>query len=182
MSFQAYLDAVKAKTGKTSDEFRALAAEKGLVKSGEIVAWLKSDYELGHGHASAIASMIVHADKRNASPEDLVAELFSGKKATWRPAYDALATEIAKFGTDVEMAPNLTYVNVRRGARKFAIVQLSSAARLDIGVKLRDVASSGRLEAAGSWNSMMSHRVRIDDPAQIDGEVLAWLRQAYDAA
>jgi Domain of unknown function (DUF4287)/Domain of unknown function (DUF5655) len=181
MSFQAYLDSVKAKTGKGPDDFRALAAEKGLVKSGEIVAWLKADYDLGHGHASAIAAVIVHADKRNASPDDLVAELFAGKKAAWRTAYDALAKEIAKFGTDVEMAPNLTYVNVRRGAKKFAIVQPSSAERLDIGIKLTGVEADGRLEAAGPWNNMVSHRVRIADPTQIDDELLAWLRQAYDA-
>jgi len=181
MSFQAYLDSVKDKTGKTPDDFRALAAEKGLVKSGEIVAWLKADYELGHGHANAIASTIVHADKRSASPEDLVVELFAGKKARWRTAYDTLAAQIARFGTDVAMVPNLTYVNVRRGTRKFAIVQPSSAERLDIGIKLKGVATGGRLEAAGSWNNMVSHRVRIADPAQIDAEVVAWLRQAYDA-
>lgn len=182
MSFQAYLDSVKAKTGKTPDDFRALAAEKGLVKSGQIVAWLKSDYGLGHGHASAVAAVIVHADKRDAGPAEMIAALFSGKKASWRTAYDALAAEASKFGADVEMEPNLTYVNVRRGTRKFGIVQPSSAARLDIGIKLKGVAPSGRLEAAGSWNNMVSHRVRITDPAQIDAEVLAWLRQAYDAA
>jgi hypothetical protein len=45
MSFQAYLDTIKAKTGKTPDDFGALAARKGLlgpdVKAGEVVAWLK---------------------------------------------------------------------------------------------------------------------------------------------
>ena len=29
---------------------------------------------------------------------------------------------------------------------------------------------------------MVTHRVRISDPKQIDKEVLAWLKQAYDAA
>ena len=51
--FQSYLDNIQAKTGKTPDDFRALAAEKGLVKNGEIVNWLKTDYGLGHGHANA---------------------------------------------------------------------------------------------------------------------------------
>jgi hypothetical protein len=182
MSFQAYLDSVKAQTGKSPEDFRALAAERGLVKSGEIVAWLKADFGLGHGHASAISAVIVHADKRNASPEDLLAELFAGKKAKWRAAYDALAAETARFGTDVETEPNLTYVNMRRGTRKFAIVQPSSAERLDVGIRLTGVKPSGRLEAAGSWNNMVSHRVRIADPKQIDAEVLAWLKQAYDVA
>jgi hypothetical protein len=58
MSFQAYIDNIKAKTGKTPDDFKKLAEKKGLlkpgVKAGEIVAWLKKDFDLGHGHAMAI--------------------------------------------------------------------------------------------------------------------------------
>ena len=47
MSYQAYLDTIQAKTGKTPDDFRALAAEKGLAQYGEIMTWLKADYGLG---------------------------------------------------------------------------------------------------------------------------------------
>jgi Domain of unknown function (DUF4287) len=58
MSFQAYLDNIKKKTGKTPEDFKKLADKKGLlkegVKAGEIVAWLKKDFDLGHGHAMAI--------------------------------------------------------------------------------------------------------------------------------
>ena len=58
MSFQAYLDNIKTKTGKTPEDFKKLAEKKGLLKEGvkaaEIVAWLKNDFELGHGHAMAI--------------------------------------------------------------------------------------------------------------------------------
>ncbi len=48
---------VEAAAGK-EQTFKALAEKKGLlapgVKAGEIVAWLKKDFELGHGHAMAI--------------------------------------------------------------------------------------------------------------------------------
>lgn len=58
MSFQAYLDNIKTKTGKTPSDFKKLADKKGLlkpgVKAGEIVKWLKEDFDLGHGHAMAI--------------------------------------------------------------------------------------------------------------------------------
>lgn len=63
MSFQAYIDNIKAKTGKTPDEFRKIAENKGFiingqinpnVKATEITNWLKSEYGLGHGHAMAI--------------------------------------------------------------------------------------------------------------------------------
>lgn len=62
MSFQAYLDTIKSRTGLGPDEFRALAAEKDLMdaKAGAIIAWLKQDYGLGHGHAMAVVWVIKH--------------------------------------------------------------------------------------------------------------------------
>ncbi|GHD64714.1 DUF4287 domain-containing protein [Jeongeupia chitinilytica] len=67
MSFQAYLDNIRAKTGQMPDDFRRLAGEKGLavngqlapgVKAGDIVAWLKTDFALGHGHAMAVYALL----------------------------------------------------------------------------------------------------------------------------
>ncbi len=58
MSFQAYLDNIRAKTGKSPEEFKALAAKAGVysptMKAGELVAWLKAEYGLGHGHSMAV--------------------------------------------------------------------------------------------------------------------------------
>ncbi|PWV56328.1 DUF4287 domain-containing protein [Chitinophaga sp. S165] len=63
MSFQAYLDNIQTKTGKTAEDFKKLATQKGFLEKGElkdsvkatqIVQWLKDDYELGHGHAMAM--------------------------------------------------------------------------------------------------------------------------------
>lgn len=63
MSFQAYIDNIKAKTGKTPEDFKKLAEKKGFLKNGELVKtikatevtnWLKEEFELGHGHAMAI--------------------------------------------------------------------------------------------------------------------------------
>ena len=67
MSFQSYLQNIKAKTGKDPEDFRRLAAEKGFtngdtlkdgVKAGDIVTWLKEDFALGHGHAMAIYALL----------------------------------------------------------------------------------------------------------------------------
>jgi hypothetical protein len=66
MSFQAYLDNIRSKTGKTPDDFLALGAARGFVeggrlkpdvKAGQIVEWLKTDFDLGHGHAMAIVAL-----------------------------------------------------------------------------------------------------------------------------
>lgn len=180
-AFQSYLVNIKAKTGLTPEDFRVLAKEKGLTKASEVVAWLKSDYGPGYGHAGAIWLMIGHADDVKASPQDKIDKLFAGNKAGWRKAYDVLEEKVRKFGTDVEVAPNMTYINLCRGSKKFAIVQ-TTAERLDIGVKLKGVKPTDRFEAAGAWNAMVTHRVRITDSKQMDKEVLAWLKQAYEAA
>lgn len=67
MSFQAYLDNIEAKTGKSPADFKKLAKEQGFVssgklradvKAGEVVAWLKRDFQLGHGHAMAILALL----------------------------------------------------------------------------------------------------------------------------
>jgi Domain of unknown function (DUF4287)/Domain of unknown function (DUF5655) len=176
--FASYLENIKAKTGKTPDDFRALAAKKGLEKNAEIVAWLKADFALGHGHANAIANLLTRVET---SPEDKVAAHFSGNKSAWRKAYDALETKLQKFGSDIEIAPNRTYINLCRGTKKFGIVQISSADRIDIGIKLKAAAATERLELTGSWNAMVTHRVRIANAKEIDAEVLAWLKQAYEA-
>ena len=54
MTYKAYIDNIFAKTGKTPEDFRKMAKEKGLSKYGELLKWLKTDCGLGHGHANAI--------------------------------------------------------------------------------------------------------------------------------
>ncbi len=67
MSFQAYLNNIKTKTGKGPGDFRKLAEQKGFTvngklksktKAGEIVKWLKDDFDLGNGHAMAIYALL----------------------------------------------------------------------------------------------------------------------------
>jgi hypothetical protein len=60
MSFQAYLDKVEEITGKAPKEFVTEARKKNLTAHKEILAWLKTDYGLGTGHARAIAYVILH--------------------------------------------------------------------------------------------------------------------------
>lgn len=70
----------------------------------------------------------------------------------------------------------------RCNGMKFAIVRVG-VEFFDIGIKLKKSPQPNtRLEAAGSWNSMVSHRVRLTSPHDLDAEVLAWLRDAYEAA
>lgn len=63
MSFQAYIDNIQKKTGKTPADFKKLAENKGFLidgnlapgtKATQVTTWLKNEFDLGHGHAMAI--------------------------------------------------------------------------------------------------------------------------------
>jgi hypothetical protein len=67
MSFTGYLTTIESRTGLGPEDFRTLAAERGLledgkVNPGEVIAWLAEDYELGRGHAMAIVAVLRNDD------------------------------------------------------------------------------------------------------------------------
>jgi hypothetical protein len=181
MSFQAYLDNIEAKTGKPAREIAEKVRAQGLAKPAEIIAWLKADYDLGHGHAMAIVSLVRSDGRPPQSADDKLTGYFSGANAKWRAAFDRLAEQVQGFGSDVTVGTGATYLSLLKGGRKFAIVQ-ASGARLDVGLKLKGEPATERLQAAGAWNAMVTHRVEVSDAAQLDPEVMEWLQQAYAKA
>ena len=170
---------MKEKTGKALPEWLAVAASSGLGKHGEIVKFLKSEHGMTHGFANLVAHKTLESDAGSSSDQDLVAAQYAGAKAGLRPIYDAVLKGVATFGGDVEIAPKKSYVSLRRG-KQFAIIQPSTKTRVDIGINLKGIDPTDRLEASGSFNAMVSHRVRVGTVDEIDAEVLDWLRQAYE--
>ncbi|MEJ2522126.1 MAG: DUF4287 domain-containing protein [Gammaproteobacteria bacterium] len=170
------------KTGKSLDQWLEILAGQPLGKHGEIVKWLKGEHGLTHGFANLIAHSHREAVAGGAaSGSDLVDAQYSGPRAGLRPIYEAIIGVVAGFGDDVEIAPKKTYVSLRR-ARQFALVQPSTRNRVDVGINLKGDPPTSRLEASGSFNAMVSHRVRISDEREVDAELKRWLRKAYDSA
>jgi hypothetical protein len=169
------------KTGKPLDAWLKIVTKAELAKHGEIVAMLKADHGMTHGFANLVAHKALASDAGSAESDDLVAAQYAGPKAALKPVYDKLVGIVEGFGKDVELSPKKAYVSLRR-SKQFGLIQPSTATRMDLGVNLKGVAPKGRLEASGSWNAMVSHRVKLASVADVDADVKAWLRQAYDAA
>ena len=169
------------KTGKPLDAWLKIVTKSKLARHGEIVAMLKADHGMGHGFANLVAHKALASDAGSAESGDLVASQYAGPKAALKPMYDRLVGIVEGFGKDIELAPKKAYVSLRR-SKQFGLIQPSTATRLDLGLNLKGVAPKGRLEASGSWNAMCSHRVKLAGLSDIDAEVKAWLKQAYDAA
>lgn len=178
---QAYLDTIKEQTGKTIDDIRALAAGKGFTKHAEARDWVKAELGLGHGHASLIAKLILEPDSFKRPDSERIDGQYAGKKAHWRTLYERILADVQKLGPDVGTDASDAYVSFVRNGKKFAIAQPSTTDRFDLGIKLKGEPATEKFEAAGKWNAMVTHRVRITDAAQVDDEVLAWLGRAYAA-
>jgi predicted transport protein len=178
-----------SKTGRTLDEWVEVALGSGLEKHGQIVGMLKAEHGVSHGYANLIAhaargsssvSVAAGSDAPPTDQPDLIDAQYQGKEDL-RPLYEQITAAVEAFGGDVELAPKKSYVGLRRSTQ-FGLVQPSTKTRLDIGLKLRDAAASERLEASGSWNAMVTHRVRVTRPEEVDDELLGWLRRAYEEA
>jgi Domain of unknown function (DUF4287)/Domain of unknown function (DUF5655) len=183
MSFQAYLDTIKEKTGLTPDDFEPIAREKGFLEgdipAGPIIAWLAADYGLGRGHAMALVGTFRERQNGKLSKEEAIDKFFAGKKNVWQLAYDELMATVMHFGHDVTVQPTDSYLGIVRAGKKFAVVA-TTAERMDVGLKLKGEPATDRLKLAGSWNSQVTHRVKLFHGAEVDAELVGWLREAYD--
>lgn len=176
---------VPEKTGRTLDEWRQHLASHGLEAHGKIVAHLKKEHGVTHGYANLVAHLVrespsVSSAEPAAAGDDLIEAQYQGKRAAIRPIYDAVIERVRGFGEDVELAPKKAYMSLRRSTQ-FGVLQPTTT-RLDVGIKLPDVEPAGRLEASGSFNSMVSHRVRVSSVDEVDDELMGWLERAYDRA
>lgn len=173
---------VPEKTGKTITQWRAILKKAGLIKHGEQVKLLKTEHGVTHGFANLIATVHRNGGKLAAGDDTaLVDAQYAGAKAELKPIYDAVLAAVQKLGKDAEVSPKKTYVSFRR-TKQFALIQASTKSRVDLGLNLKGVEPTGALEASGSFNAMVSHRVRLGSVKDVNAAVKRWLKQAYSAA
>jgi len=169
---------MKEKTGKTLEQWIAIAKKSGAARHGEIVKMLKAEHGMTHGFANLVAHKTLKSDAGSVGETtDLVAAQYAGPKAGLKPIYDALIKAARSCGA-MDVAPKKAYVSLRR-AKQFAIIQPSTKTRVDLGLNMPGEPAKGRLEASGSFNAMVSHRVRLEKVADIDKDVKAWLKKAW---
>ena len=167
------------KTGKGLQQWHDIIRREKLEKHGKIVSFLKAEHQVTHGFANLIAHEFLNQGV--AEEPDLVDQQYSKGKEGLLPIYEKLMVAIKEFAPDVEVSPKKAYVSLRRN-KQFALIQPSTKTRLDVGINLKEVEPTERLEASGSFNTMVSHRVRVTDIEQIDTELLNWLRAAWEMA
>ncbi|WP_111670024.1 DUF4287 domain-containing protein [Algoriphagus litoralis] len=178
---QTMLDNLHKNTGKSLDEWVTLLRKENFQKHGEILKHLKENHGFTHGFANLVAHKTLKSDAGSAdNQEELVQKQYKGKEQFW-PIYQKLTTEIAAFGSDVEFAPKISYVSVKR-KKQFALLSPVTKTRFEIGINLKGQAPQGILESETKSNAMCSHKIVINHEEQINSEVISWLKKAFESA
>lgn len=165
------------KTGKSLDQWKSLLKTQSFERHMEAVNFLKKEHNVSHGFANTIISLSKEDPQKS---EDLVATQYKGKEALLT-IYDRLLQVTTRFGQDVTVTPKKTSVSIIR-KKQFALIRPATKTRIDLGLKLKDVPITKRLENSGPFGSMCTHRVRLESTDAIDDELIQWLQDAYDKA
>lgn len=172
---------LEEKTGNGIEHWFSVVEKSGEEKHMAIIKHLKSEHGLTHGYANLIAIKFKARTEAPKSEDDLVAAHYAGAKAGLKPLYEQLVGVVESFGDDVDVSPRKTYVTIRR-SKQFAIFKASTKERLDVGLILKGVEPTDRLQTGKQFSGMMTHAVGVTDASDIDDELKGWLRQAYEAA
>lgn len=172
---------LKEKTGKSLSEWIAIVATQNFEKHGQIMTFLKTEHGFTHGFANFVAMKSRKADAASHDGDDLVAAQYAKGKEALKPIYDKILAIVSDFGDDVEIAPKMSSVSLRR-KRQFALVQPSTKTRVDLGLKLNDAELTDRLGNSGPFGAMCTNRVKLSEITEVDDELVGWLRTAYEQA
>jgi hypothetical protein len=190
-ALETQLSNIQKRSGKTLDELVALVKTSGLTKHGQIVAMLKDTLGMGHGDANtlvhfanqsptvfaAAAPVEAHEDTNRADVAAELDRIYAGPKAALRPIHERVMRAVTAFGA-FEIAPKKTYLSLRR-KKQFAMVGPGTNTRVDVGLNMKGVDSTARLEALPP-GGMCQYRVKLTSPSDVDAELVAWIRRAYD--
>lgn len=168
-------------TGKTLEQWISIVKKKSFQKHGEIITFLKGEYNFTHGFANLVALKARAADAGSVeNKDDLVAKQYMGKEH-FLPIYEKLINEVKKFGSDVEIAPKNNSVSLRR-KKQFALLLPATKTRFEIGINLKGQQAKGKLEEVKASNAMCSHKISISKINEADPEVIEWMKKAYQEA
>lgn len=111
----------------------------------------------------------------------LVEAMYAGPRVALRSVHDALEDLALSLGNDIRLCPGKTILPVYR-RHVIAQIKPSTRARIDFGLALGDLKGRGRLVETGGFalKDRITHKIGVESLADIDRELKAWLRRAYE--
>jgi len=169
------LENLPSKTGKSLEEWKEVLKTKDFKKHSEGVNFLKKEHQVPHGFANTIVTLFREEGQKTV---DLVQAQYAGKEALY-PIYQKVLAVVNKLGNDITVTPKKTSVSIIR-KKQFVLVKPATKTRIDLGLKLPDKPVGDRLGNSGPFGTMCTHRVKLSSASEIDEELIAWMKEAYE--
>ena len=182
---ETQLQNIQKRSGKTLEQLFDFIRSSGLTRHAEIREMLKSSLKMGYGDANILAHVYLKSLEEQARHNTEVAdmdpldEIYSGNKAVLRPLHDTLMEAIESIGP-FEISPKKGYLSLRR-RKQFVMLGPGSKSRLELGLNIKGIEATPRLSAMPP-GGMCQYKVWLIDPVEVDGELLDWVKMAYEEA
>jgi len=182
-AIQTQVDNIQKRAGKDLDQIASIVKKSGLTKHGEIRSMLMKELGLGYGDANTLVHAVLKTDgTRSAegkSMDEVLDEIYSGKKAGFRTIHEALMKHVNKFG-NFDIVPKKGYVSLRR-RKQFAMIGPKTNTRFEVGINAKDFKNNKRLLKQPK-GSMCHYIVNLTDAKEVDVELVTWLKSAFEQA
>ncbi len=180
---QRMVERIEPRTGKSFQQWVELARTTGIDKHKALTVHMKAQHGLNHNEAQWVAWAVLDSGRLESysRPKDLVADLYSGKKAHLRPIHDALRSAGLAVGEDIRESVCRTYSSLATG-RQFAMINPRTQRAVDLDLALPEGVDSPRLQPVKNSNPKFAHRIRVSSVEEVDDEVRRLLVIAADAA
>lgn len=172
---------MEERTGRSVEAWVALVRDADVdpLDQNAVRRWLKAGHGLPQNSRYAVAWAAARAAGwEPPTVEAQVDRQYQGDREALRPVFDAVRAFLESLGGDVTMEGRKSYIPFVR-ARQFAAVAAATRTRLDVGLRYTDGPDSELLTEA-SAPGQATHRLSLAAPEDLDGEVEALLRAAYE--
>jgi len=187
---QKWIAELKAKPGRSLDEWVALAKEEGPASETDRREWLKINHKLGTNSAWWIAARVEERNRKKIRLKGIWQRRRSmsmssirGRKNRCGHSIQRVLRLAAKLGAEVKACPCKTIVPLYRN-HVFAQLKPTTNTRLDLGLSVAHYQGKlpKRLVDTGGLakKDRVTHRIGPTTQKEIDSDVEKWLKIAYD--
>lgn len=174
-ALQTMINNMPEKTGKSLEQWKVILKQQTFEKHMQAVNFLKKEHGVTHGFANTIVSL---CKEEKTDDVDLLDNQYKGKESLL-PIYQSLIDYVQSLGNDIIITPKKITVSIIR-KKQFILIKPATKKRIDLGYKLKNKDTTNRLESSGPFGAMCTHRVQLTVVEDVDDELKAWIKEAYE--
>ncbi len=177
---QRTAELLERRTGQHLRQWNDRVRGSGASSEAELRAWLEHQGVTGYPQTLLVWERFGYPEFLIASAEELIAAQYEDRPQLRAVLERVLAEAVTLPGTQVQARK--TYVGLSTARRQFAVVRPTTKKRVDLGLRIDGQAPEGPLQPAKNLgNDTINLRIPLEEPDDVDGTVVEWLRRAHTA-